>query len=160
MYGPRAVGNGPMGSYYMSPHQQPQSQFAQHRQQPAYNSSGNLYSPPMHQPPPALRMSTPMTFQMAPSKMPIRAHQDYLKYAQGANMPYNPYSSGFNPTLMARPTIEPFQSTSIQPSIANQIARGRDPSLYSSVCKLLSLIFTKKVTFFCKNMYRKSIFNR
>lgn len=87
-----------------------------------------------------------MTFQMAPSKMPIRAHQDYLKYAQGANMPYNPYSSGFNPTLMARPTIEPFQSTSIQSSIANHIARGRDPSLYNSVCTL-SLILQQKVTF-------------
>lgn len=144
--GPRPLGNGPMGSYMPAyqqmqhQHQQPLSpQFAaQHHRQNAYSSSGNLYSPASaavgqhQQPPPGLRMSTPMAFQMANSKVPIRAHQDYLKYAQGANVPYNPYSSGFNPTLMARPTIEPFQSTAIQPSIANAIARGRDPTLYSS----------------------------
>ena len=80
-------------------------------------------------------MMNPYLVQSSQSKVPIRPHHDYLKYGQGVNVPYNPYQVGFNPTLMARPSLEAYQSVAIPTSIANAIARGRDPTLYSSVNK-------------------------
>lgn len=71
--------------------------------------------------------------QLSPTRAPNRPHFDYQKCGPNLNVQYNPYQSKFNPTLMARPNIEPFQSTAIQTSIANAIARGRTPNLYSSV---------------------------
>lgn len=98
-----------------------------------YSSAGNLlYGSVPGQIP---RLMNPVAMQVPASKVPIRPHQDYLKYAQGANVPYNPYNANFNPTLMARPALEPMQYTSIPTSIANAIARGRDPMQYSSVSR-------------------------
>lgn len=70
------------------------------------------------------------------SRVPALSHQNYLKYSQSANIQYNPYNSNVNPHLMARPMIESLKSTSIQPSIADAIARGRDKPLYSSVSSI------------------------
>lgn len=75
----------------------------------------------------------PLALQVPQSKVPVRPHQDYLKYAQGTNIAYNPFISNFQPTLLARPCIEPFQSCSIPTSISNTIARERDPAQYSQV---------------------------
>lgn len=131
-----------MGNYYMAPQQQQQHR-PQYRQ--PYSSSGNLYSPMQ---PPGLRMANPVPMhgpfaQVPNNKVPVRPHQDYLKYAQGANMAYNPYNEGFNATLMARPTIEPFQSMAIPNSIATAIARGRDRPLYSSVRARLGILSSR-----------------
>lgn len=94
--------------------------------QPTYNSSGNLHHGYSRAPVP--NFINPMVSSSN------RSHQDYLKYASGSNVSYNPYqTTNINPSLMARPTIEPFQNTNISQSVADAIARGRDTSLYSSV---------------------------
>ncbi|KAJ6219258.1 hypothetical protein RDWZM_005070 [Blomia tropicalis] len=93
--------------------------------QPTYNSSGNLHHGYSRAPVP--NFINPMVSSSN------RSHQDYLKYASGSNVSYNPYqTTNINPSLMARPTIEPFQNTNISQSVADAIARGRDTSLYSS----------------------------
>ncbi|KAI2807550.1 hypothetical protein BLOT_005486 [Blomia tropicalis] len=93
--------------------------------QPTYNSSGNLHHGYSRAPVP--NFINPMVSSSN------RSHQDYLKYASGSNVSYNPFqTTNINPSLMARPTIEPFQNTNISQSVADAIARGRDTSLYSS----------------------------
>lgn len=115
----------------------------------SYSFQHNLYSTPQPRSMAHRSLSTGSTHNQLPgfvnpyavhsssqSKVPVRPHNDYLKYGQGVNVQYNPYNSNFNPTLMARPNIEPFQSTAIQTSIANAIANRRTPTLYSSVIGL------------------------
>lgn len=65
---------------------------------------------------------------------PTRPHyRPHLKSSMVNNVQYNPYQSKFNPTLMAKPSLEAYQSSDISAQVANAIARGRD-SMYSSVC--------------------------
>ena len=114
-------------------------------------SNGSLSNMAIYQTPGAISRYGNPTPPQSPSKVPVLPHQDYLKYAQGTNIQYNPYNpSNISPTLMARPTIEPWPNTQLPASITNAIARGRDPTLYSSVCCHITnlLVVQQQTNFF------------
>lgn len=109
-------------------------QNLQGQRRPGYNSYGsqlnNLNNLGIamqpEQPMPIPRFMNP--YAVPSAKMaPVRAHQDYLKYAQ-PNVNYNPYQSQFSPTLMARPDIHLLAKPEAVPNF-----QKRDRSPYNSV---------------------------
>ena len=115
-----------------------QSQIHANQRQPPYNSFGSNLNNlgrtmSSEQPMPIPRFMNPYAVP-SPKVTPVRAHQDYLKYAQ-PNVHYNPYQSQFSPTLMARPDIRPALKPEPIPTF-----QTRDRSPYSSVSLIINFI--------------------
>lgn len=76
------------------------------------------------------------------NRMNVRPHYDHLKLI---NVHYNPYQSKFNPTLMAKPSLDGYQSSQISSPITAAIATRRDPK-YSSVSFFVCFFFGDKLS--------------
>lgn len=133
---PYAQGQAGVGQHSIQPNQ---SQMQINQRQLLYNSFGSNLNNlgrtmSSEQPMPIPRFMNP--YAVPSSRVtPVKAHQDYLKYAQ-PNVHYNPYQSQFSPTLMARPDIRPALKPEPIPTF-----QKRDRSPYNSVSFIVILFF-------------------